>query len=598
MGVGGNFWDLLKPYALFEGFDFLRNKRVAVDLSYWIVQHETAVKGYVRNPHIRLTFFRTINLFAKFGAYPVFVLDGIPSPLKYRARIARYFRASGVDLSSKPEAEEGVSVERNWAFRKCVEECVALLELLGMPVLRATGEAEALCAQLNSEGHVDACITADSDALLYGAQCVIKRFQPNSKEPFECYHVADIEAGLELKRKHLIAVSLLVGSDHDIGGVQGIGLDTALRFVKCFSEEEILDRLNEIAKGDSLLLQENIKSGGELARSSIENSPKPKFPHCSRCGHPGNRRAHLKVSCNYCSSIAGKSCWQKSRRKEKENKKIEAWRFNVCRKIASERDFPINEIIHMYLSKKDGSDDYRSIRWASPQTELLVDYLTYMQNWEPSYIKKMLLPMLSTLYLRDVASGVTIKSLYEQYEFHSIQRIKVRYGHEFFVVNWKKAVNTLGAAPLKLLEGSDVPQEEESREVDESIDFLEELDVPNIRLQDGCCFLSTDEDIELVQNAFPEKATKFFEEKKLKEMKSRKKKCTSGSEATDNSESPSSRSVQLSITEFYCSSKIICQNKNEEKTRSGRGSAKDKRKEPGSGYSGYSKSVRRRLLFG
>lgn len=65
MGVGGNFWDLLKPYARNEGFDFLRNKRVAVDLSFWIVQHGNAIKTHVRKPHLRLTFFRTINLFSK-----------------------------------------------------------------------------------------------------------------------------------------------------------------------------------------------------------------------------------------------------------------------------------------------------------------------------------------------------------------------------------------------------------------------------------------------------------------------------------------------------------------------------------------------------
>ncbi|XP_075493597.1 flap endonuclease GEN-like 1 isoform X1 [Primulina tabacum] len=126
------------------------------------------------------------------------------------------------------------------------------------------------------------------------------------KEPLECYHVADIEAGLGLKRKHLIAVSLLVGSEQYLSGVQGIGLDTALRFVKCFNEEEILDRLmfnymctcilsftsvlNKIAKGDPLVIQGNIESGGELARSSNENSPKPNYPHCSHCGHPGNKR--------------------------------------------------------------------------------------------------------------------------------------------------------------------------------------------------------------------------------------------------------------------------------------------------------------------
>lgn len=54
--------------------------------------------------------------------------------------------------------------------------------------------------------------------------------------------MSDIEAGLGLKRKHLIAISLLVGNDHNLSGVQGIGLDTALRFVQAFTEDEILTR--------------------------------------------------------------------------------------------------------------------------------------------------------------------------------------------------------------------------------------------------------------------------------------------------------------------------------------------------------------------
>ncbi|GER25991.1 P-loop containing nucleoside triphosphatehydrolases superfamily protein [Striga asiatica] len=49
--------DLLKSHAQFEGFDFQRNKRVAMGLSYWIVQHDATIKGSKRKPHIRLTFF-------------------------------------------------------------------------------------------------------------------------------------------------------------------------------------------------------------------------------------------------------------------------------------------------------------------------------------------------------------------------------------------------------------------------------------------------------------------------------------------------------------------------------------------------------------
>lgn len=56
-------------------------------------------------------------------------------------------------------------------------------------MLQANGEAEALCAQLNREGHVVACITADSDAFLYGANCVIKAIHPNCKVSIYCFIV-------------------------------------------------------------------------------------------------------------------------------------------------------------------------------------------------------------------------------------------------------------------------------------------------------------------------------------------------------------------------------------------------------------------------
>lgn len=54
--------------------------------------------------------------------------------------------------------------------------------------------------------------------------------------------MSDIEAGLDLGRNHVIAISLMVGNDHDLNGIIGIGLDTAVRFVKCFSDDEILNR--------------------------------------------------------------------------------------------------------------------------------------------------------------------------------------------------------------------------------------------------------------------------------------------------------------------------------------------------------------------
>ena len=56
---------------------------------------------------------------------------------------------------------------------------VGMLEIFGMHVVKANGEAEALCAQLNSEGYVDACVTVDSDVFLFRAKRVIKCIKPN-----------------------------------------------------------------------------------------------------------------------------------------------------------------------------------------------------------------------------------------------------------------------------------------------------------------------------------------------------------------------------------------------------------------------------------
>ncbi|GMH17244.1 hypothetical protein Nepgr_019085 [Nepenthes gracilis] len=611
MGVGGNFWEILKPYARYEGFDFARNKRVAVDLSFWIVQHETAVKyDHVRNPHLRLTFFRTVNLFSKFGAFPVFIVDGTPSPLKSQARIVRFFRSSGIDLSSLLAAEERVSVERNQVFQKSVEDCMELLKLLGMPVLKAKGEAEALCAQLNYEGQVDACITADSDAFLYGAKCVIKCLRPNSKEPFECYHMADIEDGLGLRREHLIAISLLVGNDHDLGGVQGIGLDTALRFVKCFNHAEVLNSLREIGSGSTSLFERSFLSDGEPSANS-DKIPQKKIPHCSFCGHPGNKKSHCKVACKYCCTTTESGCSQKPAgfkcdcsscdmvHKESDRKKNENWQVRVCRKIAMEQNFPNNDIIEMYCSDKNASDCPGPISWKNPETDMLVDFLVYHQLWEPSYIRLRMLPMMSTIFLKEMAANRTEALLYGQYEFDSIQRLKIRYGHRFYVVRWKKSSCMTGNINHSISSKDSLTQPDEIMQVDESVSILDELDIPQVHVDDGCSFLLTDENTVIVRDAFPEKVNSFLQKKEAEESKRCRKRCLRSNETHEKFQSPDSKGFQVAITEYYPSTKILNQAKGDSLARSSEnpsGIGSSKRRSVVS-VPNLSKSVRRRLLF-
>ncbi|CAN6175059.1 unnamed protein product [Urochloa humidicola] len=635
MGVGGSFWDLLKPYARHEGAGYLRGRRVAVDLSFWVVSHSTAIRARsprARKPHLRTTFFRTLSLFAKMGAFPVFVVDGEPSPLKSQARAARFFRGSGMDLAALPstEADAGSSAAaapvkgRNAAFTRSVEECVELLEYLGMPVLWAKGEAEALCAQLNNEGHVDACITADSDAFLFGAKTVIKVLKSNCKEPFECYNIADIEAGLGLKRKQMVAMALLIGSDHDLHGVPGFGLETALRFVQLFDEDEILDKLHEIGRGVYPFVEGMDNPHIDDLPSSSTKSSTVKSPHCSHCGHPGSKKNHNKVGCNYCLVDALENCMEKpagfkcecpgceKARDLKEQRKHENWQIKVCKRIAAETNFPNEEIIKLYLSDNnlDKEKGVPLLSWNKPDVDALVDFLTYSQNWEPSYIRQRMLPMLSTIYLRDVASSPSTPLLLcDQYEFDSIQRIKIRYGHPYYLVKWKRGtrgMNSNISSKEPVMEGetsSEVVVLDEDDEDDtvvcESSELLDEPDVPQVLTDDGCCFLLTDEDIQLVSAAFPKETAMFQEEQRLKEAKSRSRKSKSSTSSSfETPKGPGPSGVQLSITEFYRSKKGLNIEAGKKPTGEGQSAKEGSRKASDRDLNkSLPKSVRRRILF-
>ena len=142
---------------------------------------------------------------------------------------------------------------------------------------------------------------------------------------------------------------------------------------------------------------------------------------------------------------------------------------------------------------------------------MLVDFLAFHQHWEPSYIRRMMLPMLSTVFLREMAINPVKTLLYGQYEFDSIQRLKIRYGHQFYVVKWKKAVPALGSIMNSILSESDMQQD--VVDVDESLDLGDESEGPRIHVEEGSCYLLTDENMDIVRAAFPEEVERFLHEK-------------------------------------------------------------------------------------
>lgn len=121
--------------------------------------------------------------------------------------------------------------------------------------------------------------------------------------------------------------------------------------------------------------------------------------------------------------------------------------------------------------------------------------------------------MMSTIFLREMSVRPVETLMYGQYNFDSIARVKIRYGHKFYVVKWKKAVPAMAGSSFQTRPSEDSDSQRDVIETDEAIDLLNEVDVPQVHVDNGCHVLLTDENCELVHAAFPEEANRFLREK-------------------------------------------------------------------------------------
>ncbi len=77
------------------------------------------------------------------------------------------------------------------------EDVKHMLQLMGVPVVQAPGEAEAQASYMNKTGKVDAVCTEDTDCLVFGAETMIRDVN-NKKEPLTEINRERMLADLEL----------------------------------------------------------------------------------------------------------------------------------------------------------------------------------------------------------------------------------------------------------------------------------------------------------------------------------------------------------------------------------------------------------------
>jgi flap endonuclease-1 len=204
-------------------------------------------EGHVTS-HLSGLLYRTSNLLEA-GIRPVYVFDGKPHERKRGVLRARRERK---EQAVKQMAEALAVGDHATAFTKAqqtasltwdmVQQGTELLDALGLPWVQAPAEGEAQASRMAQKGDVNACVSQDFDALLFGAPLLVRNLAVTGRrklpgrqayvdvEP-ERIELAVALRELQLTREQLVAVGMLIGTDYN-EGIRGVGPKKALKLVR------------------------------------------------------------------------------------------------------------------------------------------------------------------------------------------------------------------------------------------------------------------------------------------------------------------------------------------------------------------------------
>lgn len=157
-----------------------------------------------------------------------------------------------------------------------VKECQELLALLGQPYVVSPGEAEAQCAWLEQQGLSHGTVTDDSDAWLFGAQCVYRHLFRPDRRPTR-FLLRDLATQFGLDRQKLVAFALLCGSDYTTG-VNGVGPVTAMEVISEFKGDDPVELLEHFRTWLEQAKEEKVVPGSKTRSHLVRLTLEPGFP--------------------------------------------------------------------------------------------------------------------------------------------------------------------------------------------------------------------------------------------------------------------------------------------------------------------------------
>ena len=216
--------------------------------------------------HISGLFYRNVNLM-ELGIRLVYVFDGKPPELKseeIRRRSAQrseakdqYLKALQTgDLVQARKYAEASTVLR----RDMVSDAKELLDAMGIPWVDAPSEGEAQASLMAAEGTVKAVASQDHDSLVFGAPILVRNVTISGKRRLpskgiminvqpERIALATVLSSTGLTREQLVDFAILLGTDFNPDGFEGVGPVTALKYLKKYGRLEDVKELKDQLDG-------------------------------------------------------------------------------------------------------------------------------------------------------------------------------------------------------------------------------------------------------------------------------------------------------------------------------------------------------------
>jgi flap endonuclease-1 len=221
--------------------------------------HLKDARGRVTS-HISGLFYRNINLL-ELGMKLVYVFDGKPPELKMeeirrrseqrREAKDQYLRAlQAGDLAQARKYAEASTVLR----RDMVADAKELLGAMGIPWVDAPSEGEAQASTMAMEGTVNAVASQDHDSLVFGAPVLVRNVTISGKRRLpskgivvnvqpERIRLSSVLETTGLSREQLVDFAILLGTDFNPDGFEGVGPATALKYLKKYGRLEEIKEL-------------------------------------------------------------------------------------------------------------------------------------------------------------------------------------------------------------------------------------------------------------------------------------------------------------------------------------------------------------------